>query len=141
MPAVSGNQTVTVSYTKPATNPLRGDGGAEVDAFTDQAVTNATPGELVGNSGQADGSGIVFGSDLAQAFTTGGNDFGYKMTSVQIVVAAGGSLPGHEMKIMNDNGSGAPGTTTVGTLNSPTSLSVGLNEFTGDVDLASDTTY
>ncbi|MYA50322.1 MAG: hypothetical protein F4Y25_06260 [Chloroflexi bacterium] len=39
--AVTSGQTVTVSYTKPATNPLKGD-GFEVETFSSQPVTNDT---------------------------------------------------------------------------------------------------
>ena len=41
--AVTFGQTVTVSYTKPAANPLQGRGGRDVTAFTDQDVTIACP--------------------------------------------------------------------------------------------------
>ena len=39
VPEVRAGQVVTVSYTKPASNPLKGANGEEADAFTDQAVT------------------------------------------------------------------------------------------------------
>ena len=41
-PAVTANQTVTVAYTKPTSNPLKGTNGGVVDAFNKQAVTNNT---------------------------------------------------------------------------------------------------
>ena len=40
--AVTSGQTVTVSYTRPSTNPLKGD-GFEVESFPSRPVTNSTP--------------------------------------------------------------------------------------------------
>ncbi len=45
VPAVRSGQYVTVSYSKPASNPLKGSNGADVAAFSNQAVTNNTPGD------------------------------------------------------------------------------------------------
>ena len=42
--AVSAGETVTVSYVKPASNPLRDAAGNEVASFSGQPVTNNTPG-------------------------------------------------------------------------------------------------
>ena len=42
VPEVRSGQVVTVSYTKPTRNPLKGSGGPEVDAFTNQTVTVKT---------------------------------------------------------------------------------------------------
>ena len=39
VPEVRAGQVVTVSYTVPTSNPLKGSNGAGVDAFSDQAVT------------------------------------------------------------------------------------------------------
>ena len=62
--AVAHGQTVTVSYTKPASSPLKDTGtgtGAlaalEVATFSGKAVKNATPDSgrtLVGNTGQTE---------------------------------------------------------------------------------------
>ena len=41
--AVAHGETVTVSYTRPATNPLQDMAGGEAPSFTDQTVTNNTP--------------------------------------------------------------------------------------------------
>ena len=41
--AVAAGETVTISYTKPETNPLAAATGEEVESFTDQPVTNSTP--------------------------------------------------------------------------------------------------
>ena len=42
VPEVRAGQVVTVSYTVPTSNPLKGANGAEVDAFSDYAVTVKT---------------------------------------------------------------------------------------------------
>ena len=44
--AVQADQTVTVSYAVPATNPVQDVGGTGAGALTNQAVTNATPGPV-----------------------------------------------------------------------------------------------
>ena len=44
--AVTAGQTVTVSYTKPSTNPIKDLSGKEADAFTDKNVTTAPPVEV-----------------------------------------------------------------------------------------------
>ena len=43
-PAVTGGQTVTVAYTKPATNPIQDAAGNEAATFAARSVTNNTPG-------------------------------------------------------------------------------------------------
>ena len=43
VPAVNSGQLVTVSYSKPGSNPLKGTNGVAVAAFSDQRVTNNTP--------------------------------------------------------------------------------------------------
>ena len=95
---------------------------------------------LIRNSGQTSISSRGLGRDWGQAFTTGSSSGGYKLTSVQISFAAAGSLSGYAVRILNDDGSGSPGT-EVGTLNTLSAVTEGLNEFTGDVDLDAGTTY
>ena len=102
--------------------------------------TPDTAPTLLSNTSQT-ASSIDFNADRAQAFTTGSNSLGYKLTSVAIAFDNGGTTDPYEVKIMNDNGSGLPGSTTVGTLGTATSASVGLNTFTGSVDLEPTTTY
>ena len=143
VPAVAPGQAVTVSYANTGSNPLKGANQLEVAAFSGEAVTNNTGVvALVGNDMEADAANTPdFNKDRAQGFTTGGDSDGYKLTSVQIEVATGGSLTGYGVKIMSD-GSPGPGSTEVGTLNTLPSLSAGIgNSFTGDVDLAANTTY
>ena len=96
---------------------------------------------LIKNNGQADGTGLWgFNRDRGQGFTTGSHSAGYTLTSVQIGVHTGGSPTGYSVKIASDGGSG-PGSTTEGTLTNPSSLSTGLNSFTGSVTLEPETTY
>ena len=41
-PARAGEQAVTLSYTKPATNPVQDSGGSDAPSLTDRTVTNAS---------------------------------------------------------------------------------------------------
>ncbi len=83
--AVSAGETVTVDYTPPSENPLRG-GGADVAAFTGQAVENATVSTLAapeapsGLTATASGPGTVSLSWTAPAAATGRADVtGYEV--------------------------------------------------------------
>ncbi len=110
------------------------------DRATREVTGAQTSTILISNSGQTSTSSRGLGRDWGQAFTTGSSSGGYKLTSVQINFAAAGSLSGYAVRILNDDGSGSPGT-EVGTLNTLSAVTVGLNEFTGDVDLDAGTTY
>ena len=61
-PAVTANQVVWVSYTKPTSNPLKGTNGGIVDAFSSQAVTNNTAPTLT--------SAVINGSTLDLYFNS-----------------------------------------------------------------------
>jgi len=83
--------------------------------------------------------------DAAQAFTTGSNLGGYRLTGVefQLSVAGAGSDPDYEVSLHEANADGGPGA-SIGTLNKPSSLVDGINTFSapGDgLDLESRTTY
>ena len=103
-------------------------------------------GELVGNTGQTSISTVanLGNSDNAQAFTTGGHASGYKLTSVALGLFVGtGTKPTYTVSIRADS-NGEPGTTALGTLTHPASLSNGVNMFTAPGDgiaLAAGTTY
>jgi len=146
VPAVTDQQTVTVTYTKPDDNPLKGSNAEAVAGFTDRPVTNnpsITARALIGNGLQPGAAGLFLDGDRAQAFTTGPNSDGYKLTSIQLGFGTAGSPTDYAVKIMNDGGSG-PGTTKLAELVGPTSLTVGLNEFKASgtgIDLAANTTY
>ena len=74
-PAVTANQVVWVSYTKPTSNPLKGTNGGIVDAFSNQAVTNNTPPALT--SAVIDGStlNLHFNKNLNTGSGTAANRF------------------------------------------------------------------
>ena len=83
--------------------------------------------------------------DAAQAFTTGSNLSGYRLTGVEfrLAVAGAGSDPDYEVSVHEANADGSPGA-SIGTLNKPASLATGVNTFSapGDgFDLEARTTY
>ncbi|MYE12995.1 MAG: hypothetical protein F4X99_15350, partial [Gammaproteobacteria bacterium] len=100
--------------------------------------------KLVGNTGQATHSSTSFQNDMGQAFTTGPNATGYKLTAVDLDIHdPGGTPPGYRVRIMSD-ASNNPGAAILGTLTSPTSLNSGSNRFTaagGGIDLDPETQY
>jgi len=125
-----------VSYTK-GTNPIRDPAGNEAAAFTgleqtglaakvevEAAGTPAVtappapePGTLVSNTGQSLGSSQGFAYDTAQAFTTGSNAGGYKLTSLTVPYATT-TIPAastHAISIHASNSSNRPGA-SLGTL-------------------------
>ena len=92
--AVAAGETVTVSYTAPATSMLRDPAGNNVAGFIDQAVgnnsgaanANSSTTTLVSNTGRSANAGV---QDVAQhphgsAFTTGGNTGGYTLGEVDL---------------------------------------------------------
>ena len=97
---------------------------------------------LISNTGQTD-SGIGNSSlDHAQAFTTGGNGAGYKLTSVKINFDGLSKYTGWEVGIWSDT-SGSPNS-KIATLTDPTGTGAGVKTFTASgngVDLAASTTY
>ncbi len=98
---------------------------------------------LVSNTGKATATVENTLSDHAQAFTTGSNSDGYKLTRVQVDLAnVGANQPGYTMEIWS-NSSGSPGS-KLHTLNNPASLSTGINNFDASgtgIDLNASTTY
>ena len=101
---------------------------------------------LVSNTGQTTGTGgtDITIYDAAQAFTTGPNAGGYRLTDVEIemTVSSVAIPPTYSVQVCNDS-SGQPGS-TCDTLNNPASLANGFNTFTADgtgIDLSKDTTY
>ena len=101
--------------------------------------------KLVGNIGLAPAANSFFTFDHAQAFNTGGDTRGYKLTRVDVGLRhASVAQPTYSVSIHADS-SGSPGT-SLGTLTNPSSLpSIGRPvQFTapGDgIDLARSTTY
>ena len=109
-------------------------------SITQQATP--TPGTLVGNLNGTAVAGTAWDQDRALGFTTGSNDGGYRLTSVQVSfsTAASENLTPYNVRIVNA-GNNQPGTTNVGTLESVLLPTLGLNSFTGNVDLNANTTY
>ena len=99
---------------------------------------------LVSNTGRPNSSDANLGNDNAQAFTTGSNTDGYKLSRVEIYVThKSGAVPTYTAEIWSANASGRP-STKLHTLTNPASLSTGTNQFTaGDdgIDLDASTTY
>ena len=109
------------------------------------AAQAQTSVKLVGNSGQTlFGSAKLHLNDVAQAFTTGSTSAGYKLTSVDLFLAAGTNThPTYTVRIQT-NASGSPGNIILGTLTAPTSIVSGSNTFTASgagIRLSANTTY
>ena len=99
---------------------------------------------LVSNTGKSTASGGGnSNNDHAQAFTTGSNSGGYKLTRVDIRFGTvAGTRPGYSVEIWSDS-SGAPGS-LVATLNNVASFTNGINQFNAPgtgIDLDASTTY
>ena len=58
VPAVKAGQFVTVSYSKPSSNPLKGSNGVDVAAFSGQVVTNNTLAPPPDTPGTNPGTGL-----------------------------------------------------------------------------------
>ena len=116
--AVAATDTnVLVTYTKPTSgtaNKLMDRFGNQVATFTDEDAVQHQA--LVSNIGQANNSGAASTThDLAQAFTTGANDTGYTLTSI-------------DMFLWSLNGSATPPTVT---LHSGSASGTKVADFTG----------
>ena len=147
---------VAVSYTPPATNPIQNSGGVKAAALNNRPVHNRsvvgpdpTPqpgepaslsraGQLVRNLNQNAHSLSVFHKDLAQAFTTGSNAQGYRLTSLELDFAlAFGTDPAYSVSIHRDShlphSPPSPGT-IVGTLTNPSAIGTGISTYTAPGD-------
>ena len=84
VPAVTAGRSVTVSYNKPTSNPLKGATGADVASFTAQTVTNNTPPPPAVTSAEIDGATLIlnFDKDL---------DTGSGTAAGRFTIEAGGS--------------------------------------------------
>ena len=83
--AMSAWDTVVVTYTKPATDPIQDAAGNETESFT-QELENLLRDTLVSNLGQTSVSGVLnlSSSDASQAFTTGPTVDAYTLTGVKV---------------------------------------------------------
>ena len=145
-PAIRPGETVTVSYTKPGTNPLQDAAGNEVASFTDQAVTNelaatapAKPVNLTARAPSDDATKMVLtwetpwanGSDITKfqvryiAGSTAGGTFaditgsGAATTSHTVTALTGGTEYTFEVRAVNDIGNGAESTVIARTAKAP----------------------
>ena len=158
-----GEEAVDVTYTEAdvsyakSTDPIRDLAGNEAAAFARNDVdvetagapavvaetTVTVPGDevtLVSNTGQNRFGGTTVNIDRAQAFTTGSRAGGYKLTSVEVPFT--NAVPAanlHTIRIHASNSSNRPGD-SLATL-SYGSVSGDTVTYTGDIDLASGTTY
>ncbi len=159
--AVAHGQTVTVSYTKPGSSPLKdtcdpcagANSALEVATFSGKTVKNATPDSaavtLVSNTGQTSvGGSIGFGTfsgvnwAIALPFTTGTNTAGYTLSAVDARLSSGTLGANTQVSIYNTS-SGSP-STSLHVLTNPSSPVVGgTNTFTASAGatLAANTTY
>ena len=110
-----------------------------------QVTVTETTVVLVGNNSKSNDGTLQFNRDRGQAFTTGSNSAGYKLTSVEIesnVTLA--SVANWAVSIASDGNSGPGSTLSGGHLTEPAGLTTGIsNSFTSTngVDLAPNTTY
>ena len=147
---------LTVSYTKPASTPLKDTvtgalAALEVATFSGKAVRNDTPEPgttLVSNTGQtlndSIGVGTFSGVNFSRAitFTTGGNAAGYTLSEVD-VRSASGLASGNAKVSIYTTSSGSP-SSSMHVLNTPSSLPANtINTFTADAgaSLDANTTY
>ena len=146
-----GDETLTIHGTTTAAGlAVTGTTLTIIDDERGVAVTRAAvrmnSSVLVSNTGQTDGGhGSLATFDQAQAFTTGSNEEGYTLQSVDIKFAGvADSSVGYVVTITENNASNRPGS-LVGTLTSPSSIAANaVNTFTAPVsgiDLEKDTTY
>ena len=104
-----------------------------------RAQTSST---LISNTGQTNGGTGGSTLDHAQAFTTGSNSAGYKLTAVQINFSALPNYTNWEVGIWSDT-SGSPNS-KIATLTDPTATGAGVKTFIASgngVDLDASTTY
>ena len=115
--------------------------------FAGSAVSAQLPTNLllVGNIGPSTTSTAIT-SDVAQAFTTGGNAGGYTLTSVALPIRrTGATHPTYSVKIYSASDSGSP-RNLLGTLTNPSSLPTQVNplasQFTSSgIRLGANATY
>ena len=142
-PALRPGETVTVSYAKPSSNPLKDASDNEVESFTDQTVTNTlaatapdAPGNLVATATHADKVAVTWDTpwDNGSAITrfeyrsVAGNsvpastawtavpDSGPTTTGFALVTLAPGTEYAVEIRAVNGEGGGDEAAATATTL-------------------------
>ena len=111
------------------------------------AVETVETETFVANTGQADAGSVNLSNDIAQAFTTGSNSFGYSLRSVDVrfnAIQSGFSSSDLTASIHAASG-GSPGS-SLGTLTNPASFPASTSDQTltftsAGIDLAASTTY
>ena len=98
-PALRPGETVTVSYTKPSSNPLKDAADNEVESFTDQTVTNTlaatapdAPPTLTAGNVNVPGTGNAYADQLSLDWTVPWNN-GSAIEKFQYRYAEGTSVP------------------------------------------------
>jgi len=106
---------------------------------------------LVSNTGRSSDANADFSADYAQAFTTGGNAGGYRLTGADVEMtvvnpSVHGTAASYAVHIYSDGSTASsekPGI-SLGTLLLPSAISTGVNQFGtsfGGIDLKPDTKY
>ena len=111
------------------------------------AVETVETETFVANTGQADAGSVNLSNDIAQAFTTGSNSFGYSLRSVDVrfnAIQSGFSSSDLTASIHAASG-GSPGS-SLGTLTNPASFPASTSDQTltftsAGIDLAANTSY
>ena len=137
--SVSLGEELRINYTVPDDDPLRDTDGNEAEALVKKLVANQMPGTLVANKDGNPGNysspshyELVIGTNifisthsLAQQFTTGGNQAGYNLDSIEAGLGIRGSTVVPKLTIFSDD-SGEPGTRLY-TLTNPSDIRWGTN--------------
>ena len=122
--AARAGETITLTYKRfDHKGPLKDTDGNMAPAFVDFVAKNDTTGgsvtgaegTLVSNTGQREDAESFFNFDAAQAFTTGSNAGGYKLTSVKVPYPTAPPASSHTISIHASNSSNRPGA-SLGTL-------------------------
>ena len=129
--AVTDDDTVTVTYTAPANNPVQDASGNAAAALTDESVANRNGSTLVSNLGQFSKTIGPYPRQFSQSFTTGCYPEGYYLSSVRMGVEAEGN--DFSASIYSGSQSGVP-RDLLHTLILPTDLSSGVLTFTAPAD-------
>ena len=130
-----------------ATSPDTASQEITVNVGTPPSAPAASPGALVGNTGQtATANPYTLNGDLAQTFTTGSNPGGYTLTAVKGSIKGGSATPPYTAQIfLADTNTGRPTGSSLGTLANPASLSTsGTKTWTASgsgIDLEAGTSY
>ena len=141
---VRPGQTLTLDYVHRDASPLKRDavGGDSAGGFVGMDVSPTVT--LVSNIGKDTASIKPFHTrDHAQGFRTGTHPGGYTLTAVKLSLVVGTTVPSYSVSICPES-SGKPTAPCLGTLDNPTSLSDGTNEYTASgtgIVLTANTTY